>query len=149
MAEVLGVTSASIGITGFALQIANNIKAIRTAYKFNKNKAEGELASLSERLEALREALLSLTAYDGDPIVDLVIKDCQSRYSVIDDDLRKLLGKFTSKSQQNGPNWKSIRLALSTELKEEINESRQRLTDMLIWLSVYVSRSWFPIEEAR
>ena len=130
MAELLGIVSAGVGIAAFALQITGSIDALREVRKFNQGKAAGELSCLSGRLETLRQVLLYIKAFEGHPIVDLMISNCSVTYSGVDVALKRLLAKFPDESTDRRHRWKLIKLVLSREVKEEIKEIREKITDV-------------------
>jgi hypothetical protein len=129
MAEVLGIVSAGVGIAAFVLQITGRINALQEACKFDQGKAVGELSCLSDRLEALRQTLLYIKAFEGHPIVALTIRNCSMTYSGVDVALKRLLAKFPDEPTDRRRRWKSIKSVISRGGKEEIKEIREKITD--------------------
>ncbi|KAL3459196.1 hypothetical protein BJX64DRAFT_206727 [Aspergillus heterothallicus] len=84
MAEVIGVVSAGFGIAAFGHQIAGSVRRLRETRNFIQNKAPDEVDHLANRLEFLRQTLLSLESFDGHQIVDTAIAHCQNVYSGVD-----------------------------------------------------------------
>ena len=73
MAEVVGVVSAGVGIAAFIVQITGNISRLQEIRDYNQHKAGDEIGFLVRRLEFLRNVLLPLQLYEGNPVVDLAI----------------------------------------------------------------------------
>jgi uncharacterized coiled-coil protein SlyX len=138
MAEALGVASAAVGIASFAVQVISRINALRAQYQYNQKKAPSELKFLIGRFEVLQSTLKTLQEFEGQPTLDIVIRNFQSTYSEIDHSLEILLERLRSKEETKRKGWKSVRRILPEDIKNQIQEIGSKLDSLNISLSMFV-----------
>src|SRR5262245_6962981 len=127
MAEIIGIVSAGFGIAAFALQVSGSNRALRDARKLSGGKAAEELDIILHRLEGLHRALDCLGKYDEHPVVRIIVQNCSTMYAGIETSLLVLMAKLPDKSTDDRQRWKSLKLAFSREVKEEIKEVQGRI----------------------
>ncbi|KAJ5884771.1 hypothetical protein N7495_009281 [Penicillium taxi] len=138
MAE-LGIASAAVGIASFAVQVISSTNALKTQYEYNKKKAPSELKYLIGRFEVFKTTLETIQEFEGHPIVDIVVCNCQSTYREIDHTLEKLLEKLGKKPGTKMKGWKSLRQNLSEDIRDQIQEIGSKLDSLNNTLSTFIN----------
>ncbi|BCS21477.1 ankyrin repeat domain-containing protein [Aspergillus puulaauensis] len=133
MAEVVGVVSAGVGIAAFIVQITGNISRLKEIRDYNQNKAGDEIEFLVRRLEFLQNVLVSLQSYEGNPIVDIAIKNCQLEYSRVDDILQRVAETISRAQADRSKKWKT--LVKPPEIGRDLNIAKERITGVIVDLT--------------
>lgn len=136
MAEVIGVVSAGVGIAAFIVQITGNISRLKEIRDYNQNKAGNEIDFLVRRLEFLQNVLVPLQSYEGNPIVDIAIKNCQLEYSRVDDILQGVAETMSRAQADRSKKWKT--LMKPPEIGRDLNIAKERITGVIADLTWWV-----------
>lgn len=129
MAEVVGVVSAGIGVAAFIVQITGNISRLKEIRDYNQHKAGDEIEFLVRRLEFLQNVLVPLQSYEGNPVVDIAIKNCQLEYSRVDDILQRVAETIYRAQAERSKKWKT--LVKPPEIKKDLNIAKERITGVI------------------
>lgn len=119
MAEAIGFASAGVGIASFVVQIFSSISALKATHLYNREQAPGELHNLTNNLEFLKLSLERLQPFEGNPLVDHAVRNCQSVYNDVNKALISLLEKMHRSQSRKKTNWK---LNLSPQIREQIED---------------------------
>ncbi|PGH17530.1 hypothetical protein AJ79_01130 [Helicocarpus griseus UAMH5409] len=117
----------AISIAAFALQVSNNINALRAVRKFNKGEVANQLDDLSSQLEILREILRLLEREEGYNVRELLIQNSWKNYGYIDNVVKRLLRDVRVQSSAKKFSLKSMRAGLSVEAREQIKVLWQKV----------------------
>ncbi|KAJ5378674.1 hypothetical protein N7509_011793 [Penicillium cosmopolitanum] len=132
MAEAIGFASAGVGVASFVVQIFSSISALKATHQYNREQAPRELHDLTNNLEFLKLSLESLQPFEGNPLVNHAIRNCQSMYSDVNKSLKSLLEKMHRSQSNKKTKWK---FDLSPQVREQIEDIGNKISRVIQMLN--------------
>ncbi|KAJ5994930.1 hypothetical protein N7481_001907 [Penicillium waksmanii] len=132
MAEAIGFASAGVGIASFVVQVFTSISALKATHQYNREQAPRELHDLTSNLEFLKLCLESLQPFEGNPLVNHAIRNCQSMYNDVNKALKSLLEKMHRSQSSKKANWK---FGLSPKIRKQIEEIGNKISQVIQMLN--------------
>ncbi|KAI3319693.1 hypothetical protein HD806DRAFT_508770 [Xylariaceae sp. AK1471] len=146
MAELIGVVSAGFGIASFALQLSDTINALR---QVKNGEVEKELGLLSKRLEFIQQILGSLESFEELPAVSAAITESHRMHEQLEQKLQRLLAKLPPDCTHLKSRFKTLKLAFSPSLKQDIEKLEDRANAMISQLTLAIALTQVNLSELK
>lgn len=144
MAEVVGLVSAGVGITAFALQISSGIRTLHQL-QLKPEQAQKDVAVLLESFRILHQIVSSLKARERYQPLDDVISHVQRRYEDIEPILRDLGRKYQVKGERHRHRWKRVRSMLAEDAKHQMTNLQENINHSIMILHLYITTSYLCV----